>query len=287
MIRNCDTRTWKCTAVLSKKPSATLNKVSKKVEALPTFLSSKSSKLNLTHNTSLPPSEKKKMRIKPPPRTLLIPTIPTIPKTHRPLLLPPPFFFLLPNLNNPRTLTSTAPLLKKGGKQDSKRTVPHNAAIALAHSHSQSGDGNDDPEAPSEAAAIDAFDFTDYKAAIERAHEHLRGQLGTIRASGGGGGRRGSAEEIEGARVWLGGKGGGRGKKKEEEGEEGEEARVVKLGDVASVVARGRNVGVLVGEKKVRFLFYLFLSLTLLLSYSYSYSYSTRNPPTPKRRTTC
>lgn len=61
----------------------------------------------------------------------------------------------------------------------------------------------------------------------------------------------------------------------------------MKLGDVASVVARGRNVGVLVGEKKVRFLFYLFLSLTLLLSYSYSYSYSTRNPPTPKRRTTC
>lgn len=208
------------------------------------------------------------MRIKPPPHTLLIPTIPTtipIAKTPRPLLLPPPFFFLLPNLNNPRTLTSTAPLLKKGGKQDSKRTVPHNAAIALAHSHSQSGDGNDDPEAPSEAAAIDAFDFTDYKAAIERAHEHLRGQLGTIRASGGGGGRRGSAEEIEGARVWLGGKGGGRGKKKEEEGEEGEEARVVKLGDVASVVARGRNVGVLVGEKKVRFLFYLFLLLLLLL----------------------
>lgn len=227
------------------------------------------------------------MRIKPPPHTLLIPTIPTtipIAKTPRPLLLPPPFFFLLPNLNNPRTLTSTAPLLKKGGKQDSKRTVPHNAAIALAHSHSQSGDGNDDPEAPSEAAAIDAFDFTDYKAAIERAHEHLRGQLGTIRAAGGGGGRRGSAEEIEGARVWLGGggSGGGKGKsggrgKKEEEGEEGEEARVVKLGDVASVVARGRNVGVLVGEKKVRFFFiYFFLLL------SYSLTLTLHEPPHPK-----
>lgn len=79
------------------------------------------------------------------------------------------------------------------------------------------------------------------------------------------GGRGGGAEEIEGLRVILGPKkgsggvrdgdvdvGGGRGG-----GGGGKERKVgttesVRLGDVASVVARGRNVGVLVGEKEVR-----------------------------------
>ena len=75
-----------------------------------------------------------------------------------------------------------------------------------------------------------------------------------------------SAEEIEGVRVLLGGKrdrdregGEGRrggedgGKKGSKEGEKGQgKGKMdVRLGDVASVVARGRNVGVLVGEKEV------------------------------------
>lgn len=65
-----------------------------------------------------------------------------------------------------------------------------------------------------------------------------------------------NAEEIEGLRVVLGngaGKGSGDGKGKGEKGKgKGDRGESVKLGDVASVVARGRNVGVLVGEKDVR-----------------------------------
>ena len=78
-----------------------------------------------------------------------------------------------------------------------------------------------------------------------------------------------SAEEIEGVRVSLGGKRdreGGEGRRGGEDGaksaggkngsKEGEKGQGkgkmdVRLGDVASVVARGRNVGVLVGEKEV------------------------------------
>ena len=78
-----------------------------------------------------------------------------------------------------------------------------------------------------------------------------------------------SAEEIEGVRVSLGGKGdregaegrrggedgaksvGGKNGSKEGEKGQGKGKMDVRLGDVASVVARGRNVGVLVGEKEV------------------------------------
>lgn len=87
----------------------------------------------------------------------------------------------------------------------------------------------------------------------------MRSELAKIKA----GGR--NAEEIEGLRVVLGkedggggggdvgkgtgdkvggGRGGGKGKADRQGG--------VKLGDVANVVARGRNVGVMVGEKDVR-----------------------------------
>ena len=80
-------------------------------------------------------------------------------------------------------------------------------------------------------------------------HEQLKADLAKIKA----GGR--NVEDIEGLRVVLrkaegdargDRKGKGKGKEKGDRGES------VKLGDVASVVARGRNVGVLVGEKDVR-----------------------------------
>ena len=99
---------------------------------------------------------------------------------------------------------------------------------------------------------MDAFDFSDYTAAVARAHEHLKAELSKIKA----GGR--NAGEIEGLRVVFGKKkedggggekGGGGGKGK---GKGRAELESVKLGDVASVVARGRNIGVLVGEKDVR-----------------------------------
>lgn len=80
---------------------------------------------------------------------------------------------------------------------------------------------------------LDPFDHSDYKAAIKRAHEHLKSELAKIKA----GGR--SAESIEGVKVRL-----------VKEGKE-----TVPLRDVASVVPRGRNVAVLVGEKDVSSIF--------------------------------
>ncbi|KAL9077813.1 MAG: hypothetical protein Q9161_000185 [Pseudevernia consocians] len=166
---------------------------------------------------------------------------------HLPLLTNltlPPRHLKGPKPSPTRTLTTTSSLRKKGGKQDSKRTVSLNASKAQSQSHS---------------SAVDAFDFSEYSAAIKRAHEHLRSELAKIKA----GGR--NTEEIEGLRVVLGkkgdgdgggdvgkgkgeklgggGGGGGGGKGKAERQES------VKLGDVANVVARGRNVGVMVGEK--------------------------------------
>ncbi|KAF6229948.1 hypothetical protein HO133_004286 [Letharia lupina] len=156
----------------------------------------------------------------PPSRITLQPCCPNNPAPTHPTLPPPT-----------RTLTTTTPLLKKGGKQDSKRTVSLNASKAQSQAHSPT---------------VNAFDFSDYEAAIEHAHEHLKSELAKIKA----GGR--NAEDIEGLRVVLG-KGGGEGRGNgDNEGGGGKgraERESVKLGDVASVVARGRNVGVLVGEK--------------------------------------
>lgn len=65
------------------------------------------------------------------------------------------------------------------------------------------------------------------------------------------------AEEVEGVRVFLnGGKTGNSNGKKDRDREKGEgggkrERESVRLSDVASVVARGRNVAVMVGEKDV------------------------------------
>lgn len=70
------------------------------------------------------------------------------------------------------------------------------------------------------------------------------------------------------------GKGGGEGRGKgDNEGGGGKgraERESVKLGDVASVVARGRNVGVLVGEKDVR------------LEFPYCYKQSPSPPSSPR-----
>ena len=97
------------------------------------------------------------------------------------------------------------------------------------------------------AAGIDPFDFVGYDAAIAHAHEALKDELARIRA----GGR--DLEGIEGVRVALG-KGNVSGKGEANGGLNGGgsgKEEVVRVRDVASVVARGRNVGVLVGEKEV------------------------------------
>jgi len=110
-----------------------------------------------------------------------------------------------------RPFSTSHPHAKKasrGGKQESKRTVELNA---------QKSEG------------LDAFDFSVYNSAIQRAHEQLKSELAKIKA----GGR--NPESIENVRVKL----------------DKNAKESVKLGDVASVVLRGRNIGVLVGEKDV------------------------------------
>ena len=114
-----------------------------------------------------------------------------------------------------RTLTTTPVLSKKGGKQESKRTVPLNAE---------------------KTKGLDPFDFSDLEAAVARAHERLKHDLSKIKAGGK------DPEVIENVRVRL-----TKGEKQTE-----------KLGDVASVVPRGRNVAVLVGEKDVSISFAAF-----------------------------
>lgn len=129
-----------------------------------------------------------------------------------------------------RTLSTTPPLIRQGGANQAPKR-----ATAPSKAHTQ--------------AAVDAFDFSDYAATIARVHEQLKADLAKIKA----GGR--NVEDIEGLRVVLRkGEGDARGdrKGKGKEKEKGHRGESVKLGDVASVVARGRNVGVLVGEKDVR-----------------------------------
>ena len=122
----------------------------------------------------------------------------------------------LPHRPHPhRTLTTTPLLSKKGGKQESKRTVPLNAE---------------------KTKGLDPFDFSDLEAAVSRAHERLKHDLSSIKAGGK------DPEVIENVRVRL---------------TKGEK-QTVKLGDVASVVPRGRNVAVLVGEKDVSISFAAF-----------------------------
>ena len=185
-------------------------------------------------------------------------------RPHQPHLPSPPR-----RLHPLRTLTTTPPHLKKAQKTPPKRT----AAVPLHASKTQ---------AQSPTTTSDPFDFSDYSAGIKRAQERLRSELIKIKA----GGR--SAEEIEGLRVVLGQKGGGGddGEKKggENEGEKGrgkgkgEKAgkERVKLRDVASVVARGRNIGVLVGEKDVR----SFGFLCCFVCYMHT-AYQPFSPPPP------
>lgn len=148
--------------------------------------------------------------------SVLRPDITPVPQCRLPqaclscsLLLPP----TARRPNPHRTLTTTALLSKKGGKQESKRTVPLNA---------------------SKTAGLDPFDFSDFQAAVSRAHDRLKHDLSKIKA----GGR--DLEVIVNVRVRL--------SKADKEKEK------VKVGDLASLVTRGRNVAVLVAEKDVSIL---------------------------------
>ena len=138
---------------------------------------------------------------------------------------------------------STSPLLLKkgGGKQEQKRTVGINADKTSAL-------GKDD-----------ALNFSDFQHAIDKATSHLKTQLSKLRTGGV------DLEAIESLNVDLSAPsgGGGQGPKKDgsRSGKKSEE-NIVRLGDIAQVVPKGRTVVVIVGEKDVTSL-NLFLSRCL------------------------
>lgn len=115
---------------------------------------------------------------------------------------------------------TSAALSKKGGKENSKSNIKRAEAKVS---------GETDP-----------FDFSDYESAISKAHENLRSEVLKLKA----GGR--DVDAIEKIRVNL-----GKGGKAPGGGGKASEASGAKIGDLASVVQRGRNVVVMVGEKDV------------------------------------
>ena len=117
-------------------------------------------------------------------------------------------------------------LSKKGGKENSKSNVKRAEAKV--------------------SGGTDPHDLSDYESAISKAHQNLKNEVSKLKA----GGR--DVDAIESIRVNLG-KGGraAPGSVKDKRGR-ADEAVGAKIGDLASVVQRGRNVVVMVGEKEVR-----------------------------------
>ncbi|GAB7348811.1 hypothetical protein MBLNU459_g7527t2 [Dothideomycetes sp. NU459] len=125
-----------------------------------------------------------------------------------------------------RSFTSSPGLGKKGGK----------AAREASRSSDNSSKSSSGAAATAPAASADAedpFDFSALEADLARSVERLKADLSKLRAGG-----RFNPDVLEALRVTLG-------KSKNEGGGGG---GVVKLGDVAQVVPKGRTVQVLVGE---------------------------------------
>jgi len=84
-------------------------------------------------------------------------------------------------------------------------------------------------------AGDDPFDFSDLQSKIMKATEHLAHALSQLRAGG-----RFNPEKIEELKVSIKGSG------------DGAKASLVKVKDLAQVVAKGRNVSVICHEEDVR-----------------------------------
>ena len=139
---------------------------------------------------------------------------------HQPPLLPNPR-----RQHKPFT-TTPHPLKKQGGKKASKRTVSLNAEKTA----------DDDPSDPSNFSALEAE--------IETIVTGLREQVRKIRPGGV------SAEAVEEVRVALR-KGGGGGGSSSSAADKGSK-EVVKVGELAQVVPKGRVMVLFVAEKEVR-----------------------------------
>lgn len=100
-------------------------------------------------------------------------------------------------------------------------------------------------EAKVAASTSDPFDFSHYESEIAQAHEDLKAQLARIRVNAL------DAEAVESLRVKLEpSKNDHGGKKHAGKGSSGQ-GDTVTIADVASVMKRGRNVVIMVGEKDV------------------------------------
>ncbi|KAL8818961.1 MAG: hypothetical protein Q9191_007831, partial [Dirinaria sp. TL-2023a] len=129
-----------------------------------------------------------------------------------------------------RQLSTSPPLLGRGGggKKEQKRTVGINA------------------DKTKDEALDDALDFSGFQHAIGKATNHLKAQLSKLRTGGL------DLEAIESLNVNINGTasaGGGGGGGSKRDGRKKREDGVVRLGDIAQVVPKGRTVVIIVGEK--------------------------------------
>lgn len=147
-----------------------------------------------------------------------------------------------------RRLSTSPYLLKKGGgKQEQKRTVELNASKT--------------------AGRDDAHDFSGFHQEIDKAVNFLKRELSKLKAGGL------DLEAIESLKVNIsprGGSGGGGPKKDGSRSGRQEKEEVVKVGDVAQVVPRGRIVVIMVGEKDVCSDCFLCISCSLRFIHPYS-----------------
>ena len=101
-------------------------------------------------------------------------------------------------------------------------------------------------EAKVAASTNDPFDFSHYESEIAQAHEDMKAHLAKIRVNAL------DAEAVESLRVKLdSSKNDHGGKKNAGRGSSGQ-GDTVTIADVASVMKRGRNLVIMVGEKDVR-----------------------------------
>jgi len=157
-----------------------------------------------------------------------LPTTPlrALSQPHRPQSLrlrPPPRINRIARPNHHRTLSTTPPLPSKQKHSAKRATLPPPTTTTTTP---------------------DPFDFSDYDAAVARARAVLEEELKRVRR-----GER-DPEVLEGIRVRMKAGEGGKGK-----------GQVVRVGDLASVVRRGRNVEVVVGERDVSFFLWSWLGL--------------------------
>ena len=139
-----------------------------------------------------------------------------------------------PRAQNPRLqsrpFSTTSPWQKKGGKA-AREASRETANASSSGSTSETSNSSNSNSSSGSGSSDDASDFSALEAEIQKAIEKLRGDLSKLRSGG-----RFNPDVLEALRVQLGKASG---------------SAMVKLGDVAQVVPKGRVVQVLVGEQDV------------------------------------